>query len=721
MAMSNGYLIAAGNEVAAAHEISDGFGLDVIDVASIDDPDTAASALAAAANVGLVISAASVRDTKFVAVLRALAQHLERAQLILADAEARSALPFLPEAWPAMTLDEARSRSTALVRQRNEPPPAAPGDAAPMPASTPEPSSAGEHASPEGNEQAPAEGEAPAEANDIAEASTGESEPPRSEPETAQLDWPPFDSAKPADVFLSFAWLERDREVALELANKLAANGLNVWVSHEHISPGAGSFEDQVKRQLDDSKLVIALWTEDARANAVVVDEAMRAHQRDKLISAVIDGSRPPVALPGGSHLSQEGAIDALANSVAERVRQLSGEQSAPSQISAAEPPSQPPAHDLSAPNDGPSFGGVSGVPSTLPQAQAPHEPTQEEIDAALRTDRDLPTVDIPLKRQPEAAAPPAAPAPQAPAPAMPKQQEARERGVAIEAARTGGGASVAATAPADATAFAPKKLRRQTPELMRIVIHQPKDLQAVIKRIRKQDRRAEPAASGAHMGEVPIGASIGVALEVRGAACDGTLQRRKWLGEPIDFPFTLEAEGGPKQATIIARVFLDDAQIGVMAFTRPISGPAKKAASDGERIRMKRPKRVFLSYSSKDREVVSAIATAYTAAGIPHFWDRRALKSGETWHPRLRREIDRADVFHLCWSKAAAQSEWVEKEAEHALQRNMRSKGKMPNITVQMLDGPPWAAHPRNLDAINFDDFVRAAIVGYARGDGSS
>jgi hypothetical protein len=35
------------------------------------------------------------------------------------------------------------------------------------------------------------------------------------------------------------------------------------------------------------------------------------------------------------------------------------------------------------------------------------------------------------------------------------------------------------------------------------------------------------------------------------------------------------------------------------------------------------------------------------------------------------------------------------------------------------MLDGPPWAPHPPHLDAINFDDFVRAAIVGYARGEG--
>jgi len=166
--------------------------------------------------------------------------------------------------------------------------------------------------------------------------------------------------------------------------------------------------------------------------------------------------------------------------------------------------------------------------------------------------------------------------------------------------------------------------------------------------------------------------------------------------------------------------VFVDDAQIGMVAFTRGISGPKKSPADSGEAGRMKRFKRVFLSYSSQDREIVAKIATAYQMAGVEHFFDRTSLKSGEEWSPRLRKEIDRSDLFHLCWSKAAAKSEWVEKEAEHALERSKRSNGKAPAITVQMLDGPPWAPHPPHLDSINFDDFVRAAIVGYARGDGA-
>ncbi|MCX7357956.1 MAG: toll/interleukin-1 receptor domain-containing protein, partial [Alphaproteobacteria bacterium] len=276
-------------------------------------------------------------------------------------------------------------------------------------------------------------------------------------------------------------------------------------------------------------------------------------------------------------------------------------------------------------------------------------------------------------------------------------------------------------SAPADATAFAPKKLRRGSPELVRIVIHQPKDLQDVIKAARKIDPRTDAAPSGMKVGDVALGSSVGVSIEVRGATCDGAIQRRTWQGEPLDFNFSAEADGDVKQAVFLARVFVDDAQIGVLAFTRPVGGPKKDAASTGDKVRLKRHKRVFLSYSSKDRETVSAIATAYEAAGVQHFFDRTSLKSGEEWSPRLRQEIDRADLFHLCWSKSAAQSEWVEKEAEHALTRRRRSNGKNPEITVQMLDGPPWAKHPPHLDSINFDDFVRAAIVGYARGDGES
>ena len=82
-------------------------------------------------------------------------------------------------------------------------------------------------------------------------------------------------------------------------------------------------------------------------------------------------------------------------------------------------------------------------------------------------------------------------------------------------------------------------------------------------------------------------------------------------------------------------------------------------------------------------------------------------MRLGKTFYARNRRE----------WRRWLARNGKTAKEIWLVYYK--KNSGK-PDITVQMLDGPPWAPHPSELDSINFDDFVRAAIVGYARGDGS-
>ncbi|MFZ2031699.1 MAG: TIR domain-containing protein [Vitreimonas sp.] len=596
--MSNGYLVAARADVAAAHEISDGFGLEVIDAASIGDPNTAASGLAAAANVGLLISSASASDAHYVAILRVLAQGLQRAQLIVIDADARAALEFLPESWPVMSLDDARARSAELTRRRDGVASSGPHHAAPIPTPPPQPEPA----------------------------------PPSPQPESEAP--PPIDEPHP------------DGDEAPLAA---AADTSNSTVTEDEHAPAAE--EDETAAG---APPLNTPWTEPVPHN----EEASTS-----------DETAPPPWLHDDAVRNADGSLTLPGDE---------GPENAPIAASTETPhaPTHPPAQDLSAVNEGPSFGGAAGVPASTPAPSAP-------------------------------------PQVQAPAPASvaapPKTRGRAEAG------------STTSTAPADAHAFAPKKLRRGTPELVQVIIHQPKDLKAVIKAAKNANPDTAVAPNALKIGDVAFGTSMGVALETRGVKCEGTMQRRPWRGEPIDFSFSVEADEDAKKAVFIARIFVGDAQIGTIAFTLPISGPSKKAASTGDAGRLKRHKRVFLSYSSQDRATIAAIATAYEAAGVPHFWDRASLKSGEEWSPRLRKEIDRADLFHLCWSKAAASSEWVEKETEHALTRRKRSNGKNPDITVQMLDGPPWAPHPRQLDAINFDDFVRAAIVGYARGDGST
>ena len=577
--MSNGYLIAASGDISAAREIGEGFGLDVIDAGAVSDAEATANELANAANVGLLLSAAAANDASFVALVDAITRRVNRVQLILVEAEARDAFPSLPTMWPAMSLDDARARASALASQRQQSEGATddePPHAHPLPPTEPPP------------------------IRERPEEPLNETQEEEAAPEEPTLDGAPLD----------------DLDQAPADSSDEAPSDVETAAPDE-----PSSFED----------------------------------------------------LLGGE----------------ERARGI----------------------DIEPHED--SFG--AGAPEPAPQEQPADEPVAAAPPPAATIPEPPPAVSAPAP--PPRVEPPEAPPPQAPAP-MPAPKRAEAPDDARSRAAPGAGAA-APTAPADATAFAPKKLRRSEAELVRIVVHQPKDLNDVIKAAKKIDPRADPAPSGVSIGDVAIGARIGVALEVRGATTDGTVQRRTWTGDPIDFSFAVEADASVKQVVLLARVFVDDAQIGVLAFTRNVSGPAKKPHSPGDRVRLKRHKRVFLSYSSKDRETVSQIATAYQMAGVEHFWDRASLKSGEEWHPRLRREIDRADLFHLCWSKAASESEWVRKEAEHALTRRKKNSGK-PDITVQMLDGPPWAPHPLQLDSINFDDFVRAAIVGYARGDGS-
>jgi hypothetical protein len=125
----------------------------------------------------------------------------------------------------------------------------------------------------------------------------------------------------------------------------------------------------------------------------------------------------------------------------------------------------------------------------------------------------------------------------------------------------------------------------------------------------------------------------------------------------------------------------------------------------------------VFISYKSEDLERVRPAVQAYRNAGINCFWDRTGLTAGEEYAPRLLKEIEGADIFHLFWSEAASRScKWVEKETCYALELRSKRHKERPVIKLTMVDGPPWPPHPTSLNSLNFDDYDRAAAVGYGR-----
>jgi hypothetical protein len=79
----------------------------------------------------------------------------------------------------------------------------------------------------------------------------------------------------------------------------------------------------------------------------------------------------------------------------------------------------------------------------------------------------------------------------------------------------------------------------------------------------------------------------------------------------------------------------------------------------------------IFCSYSHKDTQIVERVERAYKALGMTFLRDVITLRSGQDWQQELFVMIDKADIFQLFWSAAAAESQAVRVEWERALQRH--------------------------------------------------
>lgn len=94
----------------------------------------------------------------------------------------------------------------------------------------------------------------------------------------------------------------------------------------------------------------------------------------------------------------------------------------------------------------------------------------------------------------------------------------------------------------------------------------------------------------------------------------------------------------------------------------------------------------VFISYSSDDREIVSAAARLLRAGGATVFQDVVNIEFGARWKETLFNALGQCERVMVFWSAAAAKSKWVEQEWQCALEAKKR-------IVPMMLDDTPLPA----------------------------
>ena len=111
---------------------------------------------------------------------------------------------------------------------------------------------------------------------------------------------------------------------------------------------------------------------------------------------------------------------------------------------------------------------------------------------------------------------------------------------------------------------------------------------------------------------------------------------------------------------------------IAEIALTVEVNSAAQAAEPEREVRSVGRPyRKIFASYSHKDRSIVSQVEEFTHAFGDEFVRDWTNLKAGQIWSTQLQRMISESDVFQLFWSKNSMASDFVRQEWEFALGLN--------------------------------------------------
>ena len=107
------------------------------------------------------------------------------------------------------------------------------------------------------------------------------------------------------------------------------------------------------------------------------------------------------------------------------------------------------------------------------------------------------------------------------------------------------------------------------------------------------------------------------------------------------------------------------------------------------------RPTEVFISYSSKDKDKVEALAYSLEKSGFAVWWDR-ALLPGDSYEGTIEVALKQARAVIVCWTQNAVASDWVRSEADDA-----RLNGKLLPIFMEEI------TLPKPFDRIHTENLV--------------
>ncbi len=253
------------------------------------------------------------------------------------------------------------------------------------------------------------------------------------------------------------------------------------------------------------------------------------------------------------------------------------------------------------------------------------------------------------------------------------------------------------------ASVFAPSEFKRRYPLLIKVYLHLEEEKELVQSLAVESSKDAIRRAHSSLMMKLNIGDKVDVELTVK--AQERLMSERKsveWQGSFTNCDFSYFVPKGLDEDALICEVsfYKNEALIGNMQFVSeiveiPTGGNAKVTARQFNRV--------FISYSHKDQDKAEIIAKAYRAAGVDYFFDRHTLQVGDIWNKEILKYIDVADLFILCWSRNAAESEYIPKEIDRAMERALPEEAAELKIKPYLIR--PVDVFPPQLAEVQFED----------------
>ncbi|MCH8876510.1 MAG: toll/interleukin-1 receptor domain-containing protein [Chloroflexi bacterium] len=123
-------------------------------------------------------------------------------------------------------------------------------------------------------------------------------------------------------------------------------------------------------------------------------------------------------------------------------------------------------------------------------------------------------------------------------------------------------------------------------------------------------------------------------------------------------------------------------------------------------------PKELFLSHSSHNTQIASAITGTLRNHGVPVWYSQTNILTAQQWHDEIGNALRRCDWFMVLLSIDSVQSIWVKRELLYALTYSQYEDHIMPVIIEHCnYEGLSWT-----LDQFQMADYSNNAGVAYAQ-----